>query len=66
MKKSDLGTQQERDSRTAQALNMSLQYSFVTPLTSMVVSKPEALDSPLIADKLTEGKGAAIGVAGDF
>lgn len=55
--KSDVGTQQERDSRTARALNMSLQYSFVTPLTSMVVTKPEASDSPLIADKLTEGKG---------
>lgn len=50
----DVGTQQERDSRTARALNMSLQYSFVTPLTSMVVTKPEASDSPLIADKLTE------------
>uniref|UniRef100_A0A4W6FAS2 Inter-alpha-trypsin inhibitor heavy chain 3 n=1 Tax=Lates calcarifer TaxID=8187 RepID=A0A4W6FAS2_LATCA len=39
------------------ALEMSLQYSFVTPLTSMVVTKPETedgTDSPLIADKLTE------------
>lgn len=38
---------------------MSLRYSFVTPLTSMVVTKPETekgADSPLIADKLTEGK----------
>lgn len=38
---------------------MSLQYGFVTPLTSMVVTKPETEDgteSPLIADKLTEGK----------
>lgn len=38
---------------------MSLQYSFVTPLTSMVVTRPETedgTDSPLIADKLTEGK----------
>lgn len=37
---------------------MSLQYSFVTPLTSMVVTKPETEDTPsgpLIADKLTEG-----------
>lgn len=35
---------------------MSLQYSFVTPLTSMVVTRPEeASDGPLIADKLTEG-----------
>lgn len=34
---------------------MSLLYSFVTPLTSMVVTKPESDDSPMIADKLTEG-----------
>lgn len=34
---------------------MSLRYSFVTPLTSMVVTKPEDDDSPMIADKLTEG-----------
>lgn len=39
---------------------MSLKYDFVTPLTSMVVTKPETEEgqsSPLIADKLTEGKG---------
>lgn len=64
--KSDLGTHQERSSRTAKALNMSLQYSFVTPLTSMVVTKPDALDSPLIANKLTEGKLGVIVIAGDF
>ncbi|KAF3855917.1 hypothetical protein F7725_016640 [Dissostichus mawsoni] len=43
---------------TAKALDMSVQYSFVTPLTSMVVTKPDTEDgpdSPLIADKLTEG-----------
>jgi hypothetical protein len=37
---------------------MSLQYGFVTPLTSMVVTKPkteEEQEEPLIADKLTEG-----------
>ncbi|KAF3855920.1 hypothetical protein F7725_016643 [Dissostichus mawsoni] len=36
-----------------------LETSFVTPLTSMVVTKPDTEDgpdSPLIADKLTEGK----------
>uniref|UniRef100_A0A7N8X6Z8 Inter-alpha-trypsin inhibitor heavy chain H3 n=1 Tax=Mastacembelus armatus TaxID=205130 RepID=A0A7N8X6Z8_9TELE len=40
-----------------EALDMSLRYNFVTPLTSMVVTKPETEDgteSPLIADKLTE------------
>lgn len=42
---------------TAKALEMSLRYGFVTPLTSMVVTKPETeRGSPLIADKLTESK----------
>uniref|UniRef100_A0A671NCD7 Inter-alpha-trypsin inhibitor heavy chain H3 n=1 Tax=Sinocyclocheilus anshuiensis TaxID=1608454 RepID=A0A671NCD7_9TELE len=40
---------------TAEALDLSLRYNFVTPLTSMVVTKPETEDEPLIADKLTEG-----------
>uniref|UniRef100_A0A3Q4ACI7 Inter-alpha-trypsin inhibitor heavy chain H3 n=1 Tax=Mola mola TaxID=94237 RepID=A0A3Q4ACI7_MOLML len=56
---SEIGTQQEKDTRTAKALDMSLRYGFVTPVTSMVVTKPEAEEgssSPLIADKLTEGK----------
>uniref|UniRef100_A0A8C2ZQU6 Inter-alpha-trypsin inhibitor heavy chain 3 n=1 Tax=Cyclopterus lumpus TaxID=8103 RepID=A0A8C2ZQU6_CYCLU len=45
---------------TAKALDLSLRYNFVTPLTSMVVTKPETEDgpvSPLIADKLTEAMG---------
>lgn len=49
----------EKINATAKALDMSLQYSFVTPLTSMVVIKPEVEEgtsSPLIANKLTEGK----------
>ncbi|RVE72896.1 hypothetical protein OJAV_G00044670 [Oryzias javanicus] len=48
---------EEKANATAKALDMSLQYSFVTPLTSMVVTKPEVEEgtsSPLIADKLTE------------
>uniref|UniRef100_A0A8C7TQD3 Inter-alpha-trypsin inhibitor heavy chain H3 n=1 Tax=Oncorhynchus mykiss TaxID=8022 RepID=A0A8C7TQD3_ONCMY len=52
------GTAEEKGNATAQALEMSLQYSFVTPLTSMVVTKPETdeePEGPLIADKLTEG-----------
>lgn len=59
LSQSDIGTQQERDARTAKALTMSLKYSFVTPVTSMVVTKPETEEgsaSPLIADKLTEGR----------
>ncbi|XP_036958429.1 inter-alpha-trypsin inhibitor heavy chain H3-like [Acanthopagrus latus] len=57
LENSDIGSQQEKDSRTAKALDMSLRYSFVTPLTSMLVKKPETEDGPsgpLIADKLTE------------
>ncbi|XP_053724872.1 inter-alpha-trypsin inhibitor heavy chain H3-like [Synchiropus splendidus] len=55
--KSKSGTTDEKANSTAKALQMSLDYSFVTPLTSMVVTKPEAEDGPtgpLIADKLTE------------
>uniref|UniRef100_UPI003AAD0594 inter-alpha-trypsin inhibitor heavy chain H3-like isoform X1 n=2 Tax=Centroberyx gerrardi TaxID=166262 RepID=UPI003AAD0594 len=57
LEKSEVGTQQDRDSAAAKAMEMSLQYSFVTPLTSMVITKPETEDGPgthLIADKLTE------------
>uniref|UniRef100_A0A673B919 Inter-alpha-trypsin inhibitor heavy chain H3 n=1 Tax=Sphaeramia orbicularis TaxID=375764 RepID=A0A673B919_9TELE len=57
---SEIGTQQEQDNATQKALDMSLRYSFVTPLTSMVITKPETepgKNSPLIADKLTEGEG---------
>ncbi|KAG8007448.1 Inter-alpha-trypsin inhibitor heavy chain H3 [Nibea albiflora] len=55
MENSDIGTQQEKDAAKAKALELSLRYSFVTPLTSMVVTKPEdGPGSPLIADKLTE------------
>ncbi|KAM9362203.1 LOW QUALITY PROTEIN: inter-alpha-trypsin inhibitor heavy chain H3-like [Symphorus nematophorus] len=53
LENSDIGTQQEKDNATAKALDMSLRYSFVTPITSMVVTKPETEDR-LIADKLTE------------
>uniref|UniRef100_H2S040 Inter-alpha-trypsin inhibitor heavy chain 3 n=1 Tax=Takifugu rubripes TaxID=31033 RepID=H2S040_TAKRU len=55
LEKSKTGAADEKANATAKALDMSLQYSFVTPLTSMVVTKPEADDSPMIADKLTEG-----------
>ncbi|XP_026198345.1 inter-alpha-trypsin inhibitor heavy chain H3-like [Anabas testudineus] len=57
LEKSDIGTQQERDSISARALNISMRYSFVTPLTSMVVTKPETEEGAhnfLLADKLTE------------
>ncbi|XP_058647943.1 inter-alpha-trypsin inhibitor heavy chain H3 [Onychostoma macrolepis] len=47
---------EDKENITAQALDLSLRYNFVTPLTSMVVTKPETEDEDetLIADKLTE------------
>lgn len=49
---------EDKENITAQALDLSLRYNFVTPLTSMVVTKPETEDEDetLIADKLTEGR----------
>ncbi|XP_076012711.1 inter-alpha-trypsin inhibitor heavy chain H3-like [Genypterus blacodes] len=52
--KSNSGTPEEKASATTRALELSLQYNFVTPLTSMVVVKPENTDSSVVADKLTE------------
>ncbi|NWT89603.1 ITIH3 inhibitor, partial [Lanius ludovicianus] len=49
-------TGEEKENLTAQALALSLMYKFVTPLTSMVVTKPEENDNEEgIADKPTEG-----------
>ncbi|NWW84093.1 ITIH4 inhibitor, partial [Rhynochetos jubatus] len=47
---------QEEDQKTleAQALALSLQYSFVTPLTSMVVTKPAGQQQTELANKPTE------------
>ncbi|XP_070594765.1 inter-alpha-trypsin inhibitor heavy chain H3-like [Erythrolamprus reginae] len=46
----------EKTNLTAKALEMSLKYKFVTPLTSMVVTKPEDnIDKAAIADKPLEG-----------
>ena len=60
---SKTGTAEEKSNATAKALEMSLQYNFVTPLTSMVVTKPQTEDGEsdsLIADKLTEGRADGI------
>uniref|UniRef100_A0A8C0JPI1 Inter-alpha-trypsin inhibitor heavy chain H3 n=1 Tax=Canis lupus dingo TaxID=286419 RepID=A0A8C0JPI1_CANLU len=47
---------EEKEKLTAQALDLSLKYHFVTPLTSMVVTKPEDNeDQTAIADKPGEG-----------
>ncbi|XP_020786643.2 inter-alpha-trypsin inhibitor heavy chain H3-like [Boleophthalmus pectinirostris] len=54
LEKSKTGRAEEKDKHKAEALEMSLKYNFVTPLTSMVVTKPESEDPPLVADKLTE------------
>ncbi|KAM6248087.1 inter-alpha-trypsin inhibitor heavy chain H4 isoform 2-T2 [Spheniscus humboldti] len=47
---------EEEDKRTleAQALELSLQYNFVTPLTSMVVTKPTGQQQTELANKPTE------------
>ncbi|XP_060766188.1 inter-alpha-trypsin inhibitor heavy chain H3a [Neoarius graeffei] len=55
--KKEKGSPEEKKNATAEALELSLKYNFVTPLTSMVVTKPETEEKPeeaLIADKLTE------------
>ncbi|XP_070793134.1 inter-alpha-trypsin inhibitor heavy chain H3-like [Pituophis catenifer annectens] len=46
----------EKENITAKALELSLKYKFVTPLTSMVVTKPEGNNvTEAVADKPTEG-----------
>ncbi|ELK07821.1 Inter-alpha-trypsin inhibitor heavy chain H3 [Pteropus alecto] len=48
----------EKENLTAQALDLSLKYHFVTPLTSMVVTKPEDNENQMaIADKPGEVDG---------
>ncbi|XP_027692857.1 inter-alpha-trypsin inhibitor heavy chain H4-like isoform X1 [Vombatus ursinus] len=44
----------EQKSLEAQALNLSLKFSFVTPLTSMVVTKPEGQDQAQVVSKPVE------------
>ncbi|NXR04331.1 ITIH3 inhibitor, partial [Sagittarius serpentarius] len=48
-------TGEEKENLTAEALDLSLKYKFVTPLTSMVVTKPQDYDNQDgIADKPIE------------
>ncbi|RXN06951.1 inter-alpha-trypsin inhibitor heavy chain H3-like protein [Labeo rohita] len=56
LNKKDKGTPEEKGNATNEALSLSLKYNFVTPLTSMVVTKPEdeTRSDTFIADKLTE------------
>ncbi|XP_045385956.1 inter-alpha-trypsin inhibitor heavy chain H4 isoform X3 [Lemur catta] len=44
----------ERQALETRALNLSLRYSFVTPLTSMVVTKPEGQEQSQVAEKPVE------------
>uniref|UniRef100_A0A672I0W2 Inter-alpha-trypsin inhibitor heavy chain H3 n=1 Tax=Salarias fasciatus TaxID=181472 RepID=A0A672I0W2_SALFA len=63
LEKSKTGESDVKANATAKALEMSLDYHFVTPLTSMVVTKPETENKtgePLIANKLTEGNSGMI------
>ncbi|XP_041875194.1 inter-alpha-trypsin inhibitor heavy chain H3-like isoform X3 [Corvus kubaryi] len=54
-------TGEEKENLTAQALALSLKYKFVTPLTSMVVTKPEENDNEEgIADKPTEAEASPL------
>lgn len=49
----------EKERLKARALELSLKFKFVTPLTSMVVTKPEQKDEKaqtFVADKFVEGK----------
>ncbi|XP_063796687.1 inter-alpha-trypsin inhibitor heavy chain H3-like isoform X3 [Pseudophryne corroboree] len=55
----------EKANLTAQALDLSLKFNFVTPLTSMIVTKPEEKEKEaetLIADKFVEGQGQGYSV----
>ncbi|XP_075288460.1 inter-alpha-trypsin inhibitor heavy chain H3-like [Opisthocomus hoazin] len=50
-------TGEEKENLTAEALDLSLKYKFVTPLTSMVVTKPGDSDNQEeVADKPTEAQ----------
>ncbi|XP_012627021.2 inter-alpha-trypsin inhibitor heavy chain H4 isoform X1 [Microcebus murinus] len=44
----------DRQALETRALNLSLHYSFVTPLTSMVVTKPEGQEQSQVAEKPAE------------
>ncbi|XP_035402498.1 inter-alpha-trypsin inhibitor heavy chain H3-like [Cygnus atratus] len=61
LEKRTAATGEEKENLTAEILNLSLKYKFVTPLTSMVVTKPEDYDNQAgIADKMTEAQAAPV------
>lgn len=47
----------EKKALEARALSLSLNYSFVTPLTSMVITKPEGQEQSQVAEKPVENGG---------
>ncbi|KAG8556804.1 hypothetical protein GDO81_018211 [Engystomops pustulosus] len=57
-------TANEKENLKAQALDLSLKYKFVTPLTSMVVTKPEdkvEKEKTIVADKFVDGQASHYG-----
>ncbi|XP_054023294.1 inter-alpha-trypsin inhibitor heavy chain H3 [Dryobates pubescens] len=61
LEKRTAATGEEKENLTAEALDLSLKYKFVTPLTSMVVTKPEDLDNQDgLADKPIEAEAQAV------
>lgn len=51
----------DKQALETQALGLSLNYSFVTPLTSMVVTKPEGQEQSQVAEKPVENGGCESG-----
>nr|XP_060621873.1 inter-alpha-trypsin inhibitor heavy chain H3-like [Anolis sagrei ordinatus] len=57
LEKRNAAKEEEKANLTAKALEMSLKYKFVTPLTSMIVTKPEDNeDKAALADKPLEAE----------
>ncbi|XP_071611790.1 inter-alpha-trypsin inhibitor heavy chain H4-like [Heliangelus exortis] len=56
LEKSISAQEEDQKALEAEALKLSLQYSFVTPLTSMVVTKPVGHQQTEIANKPTEAE----------
>ncbi|XP_054243448.1 inter-alpha-trypsin inhibitor heavy chain H3-like [Indicator indicator] len=61
LEKRTAATGEEKENLTAEALDLSLKYKFVTPLTSMVVTKPEDHgNQDGVADKPIEAEAQAV------
>lgn len=52
----------EKQALKTQALGLSLNYGFVTPLTSMVITKPEGQEQSQVAEKPVENGGCESGL----